>query len=212
MKMKCKELLVVILLGLPVISFGQIQQFSGRIIDNELKSPIKEAIVARNSQEIITNNLGAFKIEAIPGDTLKINHPGYEDLTFIVPGELTFTIALIKKIGKNNIVYSGHEVDQQPELVTGVDVFYKQWSANVLKSGYPKEARRNGVEGKVIIYFIIDEFGQVIESGIEKGIGYGCDEVTLKSFNNLKTKWTPGLKNGEKVKVRMSAPFIFKLG
>ena len=88
-------------------------------------------------------------------------------------------------------------------------IYIKKWSSFVR---YPADARRKGIEGKVFIYFIVDENGTILESGIQKGLGHGCDEATLDAFKKIKLKWRPGTKDGQNVKVKMVMPFVFKLG
>jgi TonB family protein len=99
-------------------------------------------------------------------------------------------------------------VEQMPEFVGGVNALMNFMQSNVK---YPAEAKQNGVEGKVMVQFIVDEQGKVIEPKIIKGIGYGCDEEALRVINLLK-EWKPGRHNGKAVKVKMVIPFVFKLG
>lgn len=79
---------------------------------------------------------------------------------------------------------------------------------------YPIEARENGIEGLVVLQFVIDEEGKV--SGVHslRGIGGGCEEEAVRvveSMNTMPTLWTPGQQEGEKVKVRYNLPIRFKL-
>lgn len=106
-------------------------------------------------------------------------------------------------------VYSYSDVDNKPIPVNGMESLYKKWSA-VVK--YPAEARRKGTQGKVFVSFTIDETGNLIDIKVEQGLGHGCDEATVEALKKADIKWTPGTKDGEKVKVRMFLPFTFKLG
>ena len=104
--------------------------------------------------------------------------------------------------------YSFTDVDIEPEPVKGMAKLYKQWNANAL---YPTEAKRNRIEGKVFIYFTVSETGEITETGVRKGIGYGCGQAALKAFNEVRLKWKPGIKDGKKASVQMILPFVFRL-
>ncbi len=50
---------------------------------------------------------------------------------------------------------------------------------------YPKEAIEKRIEGDVIVKFKVTGKGEVIDTKVEKGIGYGCDEEALRLINML---------------------------
>ena len=93
-------------------------------------------------------------------------------------------------------------VEQMPELIGGLGEIQK-------KIKYPEIARKAGVEGRVIIQFIVDESGNVSEPAVVRGIGAGCDEEALRVVRDAKFK--PGRQRGKSVKVKMSLPITFKL-
>ena len=93
-------------------------------------------------------------------------------------------------------------VEQMPELIGGLGEIQK-------KIKYPEIARKAGVEGRVIIQFIVDEGGNVSEPAVVRGIGAGCDEEALRVVRDAKFK--PGKQRGKSVKVKMSLPITFKL-
>ena len=78
---------------------------------------------------------------------------------------------------------------------------------------YPSVARENGVEGTVVISFIINKEGKISDIELLRDIGAGCDQVTLKSVEKLQKKITfsPGMQQGRKVKVKYNLPIRFKL-
>ncbi len=51
---------------------------------------------------------------------------------------------------------------------------------------YPPEARRQGVEGDVIVEYRVNNKGEVIEAHVVHGIGHGCDEEALRLVRMLK--------------------------
>jgi len=93
-------------------------------------------------------------------------------------------------------------VEEMPVLLGGAMVIYEYLH-------YPEIARRAGVEGRVIVQFIIDQEGNVVDPIVVRGIGGGCDEAALEAVTHL--KFSPGRQRGRPVKVRYSLPIIFRL-
>ncbi len=75
---------------------------------------------------------------------------------------------------------------------------------------YPEQARNAGIEGRVIVEFVIDEEGRVTMAHVARGIGGGCDEEALRVVNAM-PKWKPGKQNGRAVKVFFSLAVKFLL-
>lgn len=79
------------------------------------------------------------------------------------------------------------------------------------KLKYPKKARKKGIQGRVVISFVIDEQGKVTDTKVVKGIGHGCDEEALRVVKKM-PRWKPGSQSGQNVKVRYVLPIRFVLG
>ncbi len=75
---------------------------------------------------------------------------------------------------------------------------------------YPIEAKEKGIEGRVIVRFIINEDGKVSDATILKGIGSGCDEEAKRVVMDMPL-WKPGMKDGKPVKVYFTLPIQFRL-
>ncbi len=93
-------------------------------------------------------------------------------------------------------------VDMMPEPSGGIEAIQK-------KIIYPTNARRDKVEGKVIIKAFIDESGSVRRAEIIKGIGSGCDEAAIAAV--MGSRFRPGRMNGKVVKVQLTISLVFKL-
>jgi periplasmic protein TonB len=79
---------------------------------------------------------------------------------------------------------------------------------------YPAIARENGVEGQVVLQFVVDKDGTITETKIVRDIGAGCGaaaETVVLGMNNMGKKWTPGKQRGRPVKVLYTLPVKFKL-
>ncbi len=75
---------------------------------------------------------------------------------------------------------------------------------------YPALARENGIEGTVVVSFIIDEKGNVTHPEIVRDIGGGCGKEALRIVN-LMSQWHAGMQRGKKVKVMFNLPVKFRL-
>ncbi len=83
---------------------------------------------------------------------------------------------------------------------------------------YPASAYMNGIQGVVVVSFVVDEQGLVEQAVVEEGIGGGCDEEALRVARLLRFK--PGIQVeltpdgnfiSKPVKVSMSLPITFRL-
>ncbi len=93
-------------------------------------------------------------------------------------------------------------VEQPPVLIGGITAIQK-----IIV--YPDIAAKAGIEGKVIVQFVIDKDGNVKDPFIIRGIGGGCDEEALRAVKQAKFK--PGMQRGRAVSVRYTLPITFKL-
>ena len=98
--------------------------------------------------------------------------------------------------------YELDEVDQEPEIINDRDVMARYMD-------YPEEARREGVEGRVVIGLIVDKLGKPHNLRVIESLGYGLDIVVLNTIANSTFK--PAMKNGEAVNVKYSIPMEFNL-
>lgn len=99
-------------------------------------------------------------------------------------------------------------VEQMPTFRDGGHVGLVQYIVQHVK--YPEEAKKQGISGTVYVTFIIDEKGKVLNAGILRGIGGGCDEEALRVVQSM-PDWNPGLEKGKAVKVQFNLPIRFSL-
>ena len=117
----------------------------------------------------------------------------------------TDTVSVI--LGKDgNQVFDVVEI--QPNPAGGKMEGWMKYLAESIK--YPEEAKKQGIEGTVIIVFVINSDGTISDVETLRGIGGGCDEEAMRVIQNA-PKWTPGLQGGKPVNCRMRLPIRFKL-
>lgn len=79
---------------------------------------------------------------------------------------------------------------------------------------YPSSARDNGIEGMVVIQFVIDHNGAITKLEIKRDIGGGCGaevERVMKTMVSDVGLWIPGRQQGRKVNVMFTLPVRFRL-
>ncbi|MEQ9438341.1 MAG: M56 family metallopeptidase [Cyclobacteriaceae bacterium] len=99
-------------------------------------------------------------------------------------------------------------VENQPAPAEGMQAFYEYVGKNMQ---YPSQARRMGIEGRVFVQFVVNEYGELTDFVTLKGIGGGCDEEAMRVLQEA-SDWKPGMTNGKPVSVRMVLPITFKIG
>ncbi len=79
---------------------------------------------------------------------------------------------------------------------------------------YPEAARKEGIEGVVVIRFLVEKDGTISDAEILRNVGGGTGEEALRVVNLMREqniKWIPGQQDGEKVNVNFNLPVKFKL-
>jgi protein TonB len=94
-----------------------------------------------------------------------------------------------------------------PDFPGGEDALNAYLSKNIK---YPKQANENGVQGRVVLQFVVNEDGDISDIKVVRGIGSGCDQEAMRVVNSM-PKWKPGKQNGKAVKVSFSLPILFEL-
>lgn len=77
-------------------------------------------------------------------------------------------------------------------------------------SQYTKLARENNVSGTLYASFVVNENGEVVSEKIERGLGFGMDEMVLNVLQKI-PNFTPAEQNGRNVSIKMNLPIRFQL-
>ena len=103
-----------------------------------------------------------------------------------------------------------YDCDRKPSFLGTTDprVFLEKWVYQYLK--YPEEAVRQGIQGKVLVDFIIDEGGKVTDVKVLKGVDELLDAEAVRVIA-ASPAWKPGYVRGKKVKAEISLYVEFRL-
>ncbi len=102
-------------------------------------------------------------------------------------------------------VYSYVDVDQMPRFPDGESALMKH-IADHLK--YPAEAEKQGIEGIVILRFVVTATGEIDKVQILKPLEESSDREAIRVVKSL-PKFIPGRKNGKPVDVYFQLPVYF---
>ncbi|MEL6986512.1 MAG: TonB family protein [Bacteroidota bacterium] len=75
---------------------------------------------------------------------------------------------------------------------------------------YPKDARKKGIEGKVLVNFVINKEGKATDIEILRGVCEDFEDLCRNIIDNM-PNWIPGKQKGEPVNVIFTLPINFKL-
>ncbi|TFF33825.1 energy transducer TonB [Mucilaginibacter psychrotolerans] len=98
-------------------------------------------------------------------------------------------------------------LEHPPEYPGGVPAF-SSYISSTLK--YPEVARLIGIDGRLVVTFIIERDGKVTNVTPVNCIGAGCEAEAVRVLQGSKP-WTPGVQNGRPVRVQYSVPISFSV-
>jgi protein TonB len=99
-------------------------------------------------------------------------------------------------------------VEDKPMFMGGSEKEFTKWlSKNIV---YPESASANGVQGRVIVQFVVAVDGSVADIKVLRGIDPALDKEAVRVIS-MSPKWTPGKQRGKPVRVQYQFPVIFRL-
>ena len=108
------------------------------------------------------------------------------------------------------VIIPYYDCSTKPSFLNSYDpkVFLEQWVYRYLK--YPQAAVDNGIQGRVLVGFVIDEKGKITDVQVLRGVDPLLDEEAVRVVS-ASPSWKPGTLNGKKVKASMSLYVEFRL-
>ena len=98
-------------------------------------------------------------------------------------------------------------VEQMPSFPGGMGAMMQYLSSNIK---YPKEAEKKGIQGRVLLSFIVQTDGSITDVRISKSVDPSLDKEAIRVVKSM-PKWIPGRQNGEPVRVKYTFPVTFRL-
>ncbi len=101
-----------------------------------------------------------------------------------------------------------HEhVEVMPQFPGGNAELMRYLSANIK---YPTIAAENGIEGRVVLKFVVGKDGGISNIQVVRALDPSCDKEAVRVVKGM-PKWIPGMQNGHAVAVYFTLPVLFKL-
>ena len=98
-------------------------------------------------------------------------------------------------------------VENMPEFPGGMGELMKFLGKNIK---YPTIAQENGVQGRVIVQFVVNKDGSIVDPVVVRSVDPYLDKEALRVVKAM-PKWKPGMQRGKTVRVKYTVPVTFKL-
>jgi len=143
------------------------------------------------SQEVLTNTKVAISIADVKGN----NEKGVD---------IADVKVAVTQIEEDHV----YQVIEQMPQYPGGESELMSYIAKNLK--YPVIAQENGIQGKVILRFVVSKSGVVDKIEVVRSLDPACDKEAVRVVKTLQ-RWIPGKQNGVNVSVYYTLPIAFKL-
>ena len=140
---------------------------------------------AGDSENIKAEILETVELETAPLDTINgvIGHG-------ITPEDVAFMV-----------------VEDMPEFKGGTEALLEYLRENL---EYPERCKQEEIQGRVIVTFVIDKDGSIVEPEVVKSVDPDLDAEALRVVSQMPA-WNPGKQAGKEVRVRYTVPVTFRL-
>lgn len=98
-------------------------------------------------------------------------------------------------------------VEQMPSFPGGNAALMNYLSQNIK---YPVIAEENGIQGRVIVQFVVGKDGHISDVRVAKSVDPSLDKEAVRVVKGM-PRWIPGKQNGQAVTVRYTLPVTFRL-
>lgn len=98
-------------------------------------------------------------------------------------------------------------VEVMPSFPGGQGALFEWLSKNIK---YPVVAEENGVQGRVIVTFVVERNGSITDVQVVKSVDPSLDKEAVRVVKAM-PHWIPGKQNGSAVRVKFTVPVTFRL-
>ena len=201
----------------------------GQVLEKGTNRPIVGAnvIVKGTTSGTITDLDGNFVISMPAGATLRISYIDVKTEELVVTEDLNAEKKTLKvylqgegQVGKDEVVVVGYGameasdanpvfqvVEVMPEFPGGMAECLKFLGKNIK---YPVQSQQAGVQGKVIVQFVVEKDGSVSNPKVVRSIDPDLDGEAVRVIS-IMPKWKPGMQKGQAVRVKYTVPVTFRL-
>ena len=98
-------------------------------------------------------------------------------------------------------------VEVMPSFPGGQAALFEWLSKNIK---YPVVAEENGVQGRVIVTFVVERNGSITDVQVVKSVDPSLDKEAVRVVKAM-PHWIPGKQNGSAVRMKFTVPVTFRL-
>ena len=98
-------------------------------------------------------------------------------------------------------------VEEMPHFPGGAAALQAFLSSN---TKYPVVAQENGVQGRVIVSFVVERDGTITDVRVVRSVDPSLDREASRVVRSM-PRWSPGKQNGSAVRVKYTVPVVFRL-
>lgn len=169
-------------------------KFTAPVIKEDSEVKPEEEMKTQEDLQKTKTTIGAFNVvgnDEIDGEVLKAK----EEIAQPEP----------PKNEEENKVFD--VVEEQPSFPGGQGALMAWLNDNIK---YPVVAAENGIQGKVIVQFVVGKNGSISNVKVLRSVDPSLDKEAVRVVSNM-PNWTPGKQNGASVNVRFTLPVTFRL-
>lgn len=174
------------------------------VVRDEKGNPVIGAIVKLrgSKKEMVTNKDGRYRLSDVPvGSAIEIRYAGAGTILFTARGShRDVTLNVGPSVDTQEHPYA--VVEEMPKYPGGTAAMMKYLADNVK---YPKTE----ASGRVIVQFIVDKDGTIIEPKVVRSISPELDQAAINAIKGM-PKWEAGKMHGKPVRVKYNIPVSFK--
>lgn len=98
-------------------------------------------------------------------------------------------------------------VEEMPHFPGGAAALQAFLNSN---TKYPVVAQENGVQGRVIVSFVVERDGSITDVRVVRSVDPSLDREASRVVRSM-PRWSPGKQNGSAVRVKYTVPVVFRL-
>ena len=199
-------------------------RLSMKVVD-ETGQPVPQAtvVITNTSNGTLTDDDGHFSLEVGEDQSLWISYVGMESKNISVKDCIKQTDKTIRLTSATNeldltvspsapkpTVQNGETftvVEQMPEYPGGMKALMGYLAENIQ---YPAECQKAGIQGRVIVQFVVKADGSLDNFEIKRSVNPLLDAEALRVIKTT-PKWKPGTQHGKPVDVKFTIPVTFSL-
>ncbi len=155
---------------------------------------VKEEQEMKSQEELQETNtaIGAFTVE------------GNDEATEVLKVKETIAEPEPPKVEETKVF---DVVEEMPQFPGGSSALFEYLSKNIK---YPVVAEENGVQGRVVVTFVVERDGSITDVKVVKSVDPSLDKEAQRVVKSM-PHWIPGKQNGSAVRVKYTVPVTFRL-